>query len=232
MELPKRRPSTSGAYFKWATHDDLLAPTYIERCVEVLDEAPASVALVYPRTRIIDGAGNIVRDYPDNLDIRATTPHARLGLLVSNIVMANASFGLIRRTALAHSRLLGTFPSADYVMMAEFAMFGEFWEIPEFLFFRREHAAMSRKASPSPTEAAEWFAPGSGKNATGREFWPLFAEHLRAIHEAKLGRVEKAKCYATLLDVWARRYRHSMASEIFIGRQNRRQQKMLRQSGS
>ncbi|RDI74845.1 Glycosyl transferase family 2 [Gaiella occulta] len=212
---------TSGPYFKWATHDDLLAPTYIERCVEVLDAAPAGVALVYPRTRIIDGDGNVVRDYDDNLDIRAKTPHERLRLLVGNIVMANASFGLIRRTALARSRLLDKFPSADYVMMAEFALFGEFWEIPEFLFFRREHEAMSRKANPSATEAAEWFEPGSSKNATGREFWRLFVEHLRSIHHARLDPVEKAKCYAGFLGVWTRRYRRAMVDEIFVGRQGR-----------
>ena len=29
-----------GEYFKWAAHDDLLAPTYLERCVEVLDANP------------------------------------------------------------------------------------------------------------------------------------------------------------------------------------------------
>ena len=26
-----------GTYFKWHAHDDLLAPTFLERCVEVLD---------------------------------------------------------------------------------------------------------------------------------------------------------------------------------------------------
>ena len=138
---------TSGPYFKWATHDDLLAPTFVERCAETLDSAPETVALVYPLTRIIDAEGNVVRDYPNNLDIRDPTPHQRLRRLVRNIVMSNPAFGLIRRRALEKTRLLDTFPSSDYVLMAELAMLGEFWEIPEFLFCRREHPAMSRLAS-------------------------------------------------------------------------------------
>ncbi len=204
---------TSGRYFKWATHDDLLAPTYIERCVEVIDEAPPSVALVYPRTRIIDDTGNVVRDYIDNLDIRESTPHERLRQLVKRIIMANASFGLIRRTALSRSRLLDAFPSADYVMMAEFALFGQFWEIPEFLFFRREHAAMSRHANRSAAEAAEWFKPGSGRQTKHLEFWPLLAEHLRSVHSAPLSRAERARCYAALVGAWASRYHGVMTAE-------------------
>ena len=98
--------------------------------------------------------------------------------------MANASFGLIRREALAQSRLLGPFPSADYVMMAEFALYGEFWEIPETLFFRREHPAMSRGANKTAAEAAEWFAPGSGEGRKVLEFWPMLWQHLLAIEHA------------------------------------------------
>jgi glycosyltransferase involved in cell wall biosynthesis len=37
-----------GDYFKWAAHDDICAPTYVERCVEALDRDPG-VALAYRR---------------------------------------------------------------------------------------------------------------------------------------------------------------------------------------
>lgn len=208
---------TAGRYFKWATHDDLLAPTYIERCVEVLGDAHERVALVYPRTIIIDEAGDPVREYVDNLDIRDRTPHERLGRLVRNIIMSNASFGLIRRSAIDRSRLLDVFPSADYVMMAEFAMLGEFWEIPEFLFYRREHPGMSRAAHRTPAEAAEWFKPGSGvsRGKDVNESWRLFVEHLRSIGSMPMDRVERARCYGTFLPAWFRRHWRRMLTEPF-----------------
>jgi glycosyltransferase involved in cell wall biosynthesis len=205
---------TSGSYFKWATHDDLLAPTYIERCVDVLDAAPASVALVYPRTRLIDENGDVIDDYEDNLDVRDPTPHARLRRLVTNIVMSNASFGLIRRRVLDRSRLLDSFPSADYVMMAEFALLGELWEVPEFLFFRRVHPGMSRRAYKTAREAAEWFNPGSGDRRKSREFSRLFVEHLRSIRALPLGSAERAQCYAFFVATWLRRHAPTMAGEL------------------
>ena len=208
---------TTGRYFKWATHDDLLAPTYIERCVEVLEQADERVALVYPRTIIIDEAGEPVREYVDNLDIRDRTPHERLGRLVRNIIMSNASFGLIRRSTIERSRLLDTFPSADYVMMAEFAMLGEFWEIPEFLFYRREHPGMSRAAHRTPAEAAEWFKPGSGvsRGKEVNESWRLLVEHLRSIGSMPMSRAERARCYATFFPAWFRRHWRRTLTEPF-----------------
>jgi glycosyltransferase involved in cell wall biosynthesis len=206
---------TSSPYFKWATHDDLVAPNYVERCLEVFRGGPETIGVVYGRTAIIDEAGNVKRDYDDNLDIRDETPWMRLGRLVRNIVMSNASFGVIRRSVVERSRLLGAFPSADYAMMAEFAMLGQIWEIPEVLFFRREHAAMSRAANPSATEAAEWFLPGSSKGKRMLETWRLFGEHFRSIHAVPLSRTERALCYAVLVPTWARRYGPRMAFEPF-----------------
>lgn len=205
---------TSAPFFKWATHDDLVAPTYVARCMEVFEAAPATVALVYARTKIIDHDGGVIREHDDNLDIRDDRPHRRLAILVHNIVMANAQFGLIRRAALDRSRLVAAFPTSDYVLMAELAMVGEFWEIPEFLFFRREHAAMSRKANPSAAEASEWFAPGSGTHGPPREFLTVFAEHFRSIHAAPLGRLERTRCYGAYLPTALRRYRKRMRPEI------------------
>ena len=37
----------SGRYFKWAPHDDVLAPEFLARCVDALDADPA-VAIAVP----------------------------------------------------------------------------------------------------------------------------------------------------------------------------------------
>ena len=41
------------AYFKWAAHDDLYKPTFLQRCVEVLDSEP-DVVLSYTIVDVID----------------------------------------------------------------------------------------------------------------------------------------------------------------------------------
>ena len=51
-----------GEYFKWAAHDDLCDPTFVARCVEVLDSDP-TVICCHTQTRHIDIHGNILWDY-------------------------------------------------------------------------------------------------------------------------------------------------------------------------
>src|SRR5262249_35870034 len=70
---------SSAPYFKWATHDDVHAPAYVERCLHALEDGGARVSLAYPRTLLIDENGDALREYADGLDLRQRTPHERLG---------------------------------------------------------------------------------------------------------------------------------------------------------
>ncbi len=45
-----------GTYFKWASASDLCAPTFLERCVAVLEAEP-DVVLCFPRTEFVSGDG-------------------------------------------------------------------------------------------------------------------------------------------------------------------------------
>lgn len=45
-----------GKYFKWAAHDDVLAPSFVERCVAVL-EADREIVLCSSKARRIDDRG-------------------------------------------------------------------------------------------------------------------------------------------------------------------------------
>ena len=59
----------SAPFFKWASANDLCAPTFLERCLAPLEADPA-VVLAYPRTTLIDGAGAAIEPYDDGLDLR------------------------------------------------------------------------------------------------------------------------------------------------------------------
>ena len=54
-------------YFKWAAADDMLAPTLLERSLEMLENSPATVVLVYPQTLLIDASGETVGLVKDKL---------------------------------------------------------------------------------------------------------------------------------------------------------------------
>ena len=209
---------TNSRYFKWAAYDDLVAPTLLERCVEVLDDTSDGVVLVFPQTRIIDAEGVVVRDHLTPLHLRERKPHERLRHLVRNVVLTNELSGVIRRSALERTRLMDVFLTADYVLLAELALAGEFWEVSEPLFFRRDHPEASRR-NRTPAEYAEFYNPGSGSTATGeevyiREFTRVFWEILKSVNSAQLSLPERFACNAVFVREWGWRHGARMLSEL------------------
>src|SRR5690606_34223573 len=56
-----------GELFKWAAHDDLYSPRFLDACVAELDAHPEAV-LAFSRTCFIDENGEFMRDYRHPLD--------------------------------------------------------------------------------------------------------------------------------------------------------------------
>jgi len=213
-------PDTTGPYFKWAASDDVLAPTFLERCVEVLDDASEQVVLAFPQAQVIDAQGALVRHHEAQLHLREHEPHERLRHLIRNVVVTNELFGLIRRSALERTRLMDVFLTADYVLLAELALAGEFWQVPERLFSRREHPGASRQAHRTAAAYAEFYNPGSGRTARGeerymREFTRVGWEMFRSINSAGLPPSERIACSAVLVREWGWRHGARMLSELF-----------------
>ena len=55
---------------------------------------------------------------------------------MTRIVFVSQFYGVARAEVLRKTRLFGSFPSSDYVLLGEMAMLGELREIPEVLFKR------------------------------------------------------------------------------------------------
>lgn len=191
-------------FFKWAAADDLLAPTCVACCHEALAGAPASVVMVYPRTVIVDAAGNPVGEWNDGLDVRGRHARARFNRVVRNAVLGNGIFGLVRSDALAQTRGHGNYPSADLVFLAELALLGEIWELPEPLFLRRMHEETSRAANTNLVQLSAWFDPRA--RPVTNEMRRLLREHLAAVRHAKLSPWEKATTLGQFAFVWSRRH--------------------------
>ena len=190
-------------YFKWAAADDILAPTLLARSLEVFEDSPDTVVLVYPQTFLIDSSGEISGLVEDRLAAPpGASPHLRLLQVFRNMAYGNAAFSLLRSDALRRTRLLGGFPSADHVLLAELALAGEFRELPEPLFHRRIHEGISIRANPSAESLTQWFDPQ--RAPVRRRQLTLFREQMRGIHSARLSVRERALVYLFYTEAWSR----------------------------
>jgi glycosyltransferase involved in cell wall biosynthesis len=188
-------PPARGTYFRWAAADDLNAPESLARCVEVLDRLPA-VVLTYPKTRFIDAAGRVFAEYEDGMHLQAPRPGDRFRTVIREVERCNAAFGLIRTAALRRTGLFGAFVGSDVIFLAELSLQGTFWEIPEYLFFRRFHDAAASRMTDA--ELREHYQPGTGRAIAMRE-WRHLWERARAVARAPIAAAEKARLGAYLL---------------------------------
>jgi len=201
-----------GEFFKWAAHDDLCAPSYLESCVVVLERDP-SVVLCYPRTRIIDEAGQDKGPYEDDLHLISSRSCERFrDVVFRDAGECNAVFGLIRIDVLRKTALIGNYPASDMILLSELALHGKFHELPEPLFLRRDHPQTSIRANVTTDERAAWFDP---KKADKKQFthWRWVLEYHRAIRRATAGAGDGLRCYQ-YLGRWMRWNRNRLAREI------------------
>jgi glycosyltransferase involved in cell wall biosynthesis len=190
-------------YFKWITYDDLHGPEFLERCVKVLDTSP-DVVLCYPKTILIDENGKVIEKYEDRLDLRQERPHYRFCKMLEVLNLSNALFGLIRSDALRKTRLNGAYLSADYILLMELCLLGKYYEIPEYMFFRREHGTNLRKLAINEIE--KWWDPNFQKSILTHRM-KFFMEIFKAVKHINLDSDEKMLCYMQIWRWEAREWR-------------------------
>ncbi len=148
-----------GEYHKWSTADDLWHPTFVEKCVAVLDARP-DVVLAYPRSNIVDAAGAVVRTFDDPLDLPEESPAVRVERVIKESTLCHAHLGVLRRSAMLRTGLIGSELASDIRFLAEMAMLGKFVVVPEYLFGRRFHEASSSWARDDAEWQRQYYAPG------------------------------------------------------------------------
>ena len=183
-----------GTFFRYHAHDDDCLPSLISRCAAIL-EARSDVVMCYSGTLMIDEKDRVFAVYDDDLRAMSDRPHERLRSLVNRLFYCNVNYGLVRTDIMRATRGHGAYVRADHVQLAELALRGKLYSIPEPLFKRRFHAKMST-SGPTVQDRATWFDPG---NAESRLYFPvarLYYEHLRAIYLSQLGLLDRLRCYA------------------------------------
>lgn len=149
-------PQSGSEYFKWVAHDDLLAPTYLERCVAGLEEHPESV-LAFTNAIQIDENGEEIGVMESKQNYRSSSPYARMRAYVADRTRTPQVFGLFRRSALIKSHLLPSYPKSDTVFMCEMAMLGPWVVVDEPLFLNREHP--DRQGRLPLRDRTQWYFP-------------------------------------------------------------------------
>jgi glycosyltransferase involved in cell wall biosynthesis len=201
-----------GPLFKWAAHDDLCRPRYLEHCVVPLEQ-DADVVVCYPKTRIIDENGEDKGEYRDDLHLDSPSSHERFRtVLFREAGECNAVFGLIRTETLRTTGVIGNYPASDMILLGELALHGKFYEVPEPLFLRRDHPETSVRANISDTDRAAWFDPNEKKKKQ-RNHWRWTREYARAIGRSGVGWNDKSRCYAHL-GRWVAVHRRRMMREL------------------
>ncbi|MEB3181782.1 MAG: glycosyltransferase [Nostocaceae cyanobacterium] len=201
-----------GEYFKWSAHDDMIAPTYLARCVEIMDTDP-SVVLCHSQTVLIDaegkefafdpvencyvdGFGNLYR--PDtHREVENWYPHETYAEVLMQTRWCWKIFGLMRTEELRNTWLLELFYGTDKVLLAEMSLKGRFVEIPEPLFFNRRHSQQSFSLS-SVREREIYINPAAAKK---KFILPRFAcvwGYTRALLVADLNLGDRIRCLLVL----------------------------------
>ena len=204
---------SSGEYFKWAAHDDLITPDYLDRCVEILT-SDRSIVLCHSQVQIIDERGKLLSNYNIKLRTDSCNPTTRFYDLLSHH-LCYPIFGLIRASTLKKTSLMGNYGHTDGVLLASIALQGKFYEIPALLFFSRKHSqqSMSRffpeylslaagnaiDKTPDYYAYAVWFDPANRGQAIFPH-WRIFWEYCRCIWQSSLVVRDKISCQIAMFE--------------------------------
>ena len=186
----------TGDYFKWAAHDDVCGPRYLEACVAVMDAEP-DVVLCHTRSARIDAQGNVDGEYDYGVRYDAPSPAQRFHDLVVIRHHCINVFGLIRPEVLRHTGMIGSYVASDRVLLAELALYGRLAEVPEIHFYRRMHPQAS-SALDERSDRLAWFDPDLRGKITLPN-WRVLGEYRRALDRAPLPARERWACRRQLL---------------------------------
>jgi glycosyltransferase involved in cell wall biosynthesis len=179
---------SSGEYFMWAGGHDVWAPTYLSRCLAVLEGDPALVQC-NSEAQYMSQDGKELGRTLRQIDTRrhGVFVRANLGLWQASPFLA---YSLFRSSALRQTRLMRRVIAPDYLLGLELSLLGPTAIVPEpLLFMRDKRGDSSHPPSPAQYRAGlrERLYAGGGRDSLGR-FWRMgyMIEQMRAVHRARL----------------------------------------------
>jgi glycosyltransferase involved in cell wall biosynthesis len=188
-----------GELFKWASDDDLYARDLLKYCVDALDENP-HVVLAQSWTVMIDSSGAVTDAavYPlATASLRA--PERFRSMLFDG--GSDDSEGVIRVKVLRRMSPYNSYQRSDRTLTAEIGLYGPFYTVPDWLYFRRDHPERAERAYP---DVRAWCANLDPRRADRlrNPAVRLYAEYVwgyvAAIRRAPLSSADRQECYRHL----------------------------------
>jgi len=127
---------SNAPYFMWASHDDLRERSFISKCLERIEPDP-SIALVYPRTKVLDRNSRLMGVANDHINADQDNPIERFRHLIWEIGMCNMFYGLYRTYIIKKARAWNETLFIDNLFLAELSLLGKIVQIDDVLFVRR-----------------------------------------------------------------------------------------------
>jgi glycosyltransferase involved in cell wall biosynthesis len=201
---------SSAQYFKWACHDDVLAPEFIHECVKILDAdegvvvcCPATVLINEDRSPLrysapdrgmVDSYGTVWR-VQENMPLTAADPADRFAAVLCNMNWCFEIYGLIRQSALERVPLMPSYYGGDKVVLAELSLIGRFHLLERPLFYRRCHPGQS--SSPQTNRYRTMWISGQKRQILPPQLRLMLA-YVRAASRANLTPVQRSRCFSAI----------------------------------
>jgi glycosyltransferase involved in cell wall biosynthesis len=209
--------AAQGRYFKWAAHDDVLHPAFLQACVDVLESDPQAI-VCQSYLNYIDGQGRPIGVYDSKLEGSGSQdPVTRFAALVLRPHPCYEVMGLFRRSALEGSLLLQSFHGSDRALLAELALRGRFIQVRQPLLVVRDHKDRYTRAKLRPKDRAVWHDSAMAGKASFptwrlyREYWSMLRRNLPHGHT-------RYRCRVVLLRWWLHNYNAArMAVDLVAG---------------
>ena len=127
-----------GKYFRWAAHDDVCAPKYLQECMNIIEHVP-NVAIAHSQCAEIDIHGTPKGVYLYDKSFAEKKPAERLKRHLETPHMCTMIFGLMHTDMIKKTPLLEAFLGSDRNLIGELLLQGKVVASSEVLFYRRDH---------------------------------------------------------------------------------------------
>ena len=181
-----------GEFFKWASYDDLYHRDFLLRCVEALDQHPEA-ALAHAWCVLTDAARDPVQffKYPEGTTASRAPDRFRSMLYDGK---GDWTYAVFRSSILRQTPLHPTYHNGERTLITEFALHGTLYQVPDWMFFRRDHPNRHQ----SPREWSAGYDPRRAKQSAIRLYAEYLWGYVSVVRRSPLPSAEKRECYGHL----------------------------------